>query len=129
MTAVPALRHRSSTTLEARLYHALGHGQTREFFERLLSGYGAQGEALAQHIADDNPTGLRRCAIEKVEKHPTYTGWGSASQAEGYTAAQVWALGVGVVHALDWARVWPDSLRRLRKQHGWVIPTAEGAAP
>lgn len=114
-----AFRRRSSSTLEARLYHALGHGRTEAFFTRLLASYGERGAELARRIAADDPAGLRPCAIAKVEKHPQYVAAGSREQVEGATAGQVWDLGAGVVYAVDWAAKDPAALRRYRSHHGW----------
>lgn len=115
-----AFRRRGRSSLEARLYHALGHGQTEAFFSSLLSSYGKPGAELARRIAAADPAGLRSCAITKVEKHPQYASAGSREQIEGYTAGQVWDLGAGLVYAVGWAAKDPAALRRYREHHGWA---------
>lgn len=116
----------SRSSLQGRLHHALGHAGTQAFFEHLLKPYGDAGKSLAERIAQDNPAGIRATAIAKVEAQAAYANWGHFRQTEGHCAAQVWALGAGVVYATDWARVWPDSLRLMRKSLGWITP-AEAA--
>ncbi|UIY44106.1 hypothetical protein [Methylobacterium radiotolerans] len=112
-------RRRSRATLEARLYHALGHGGTEAFFGQLLKRYGDEGAELARRIAADDPAGLRPCAIGKVERHPQVAPLCSPQQAEAYTAAQVYNLGAGIVFAQHWAKLRPQSLERYRASHGW----------